>query len=224
MAGITSKSFSSPDEVRSPDKTKVDVIDLGAAKAAKISLQPGWRWSDCVKPVVGGDSCQARHVGTVVSGQLHVEHTDGSTADIGAGEAYIIEPGHDAWVIGDEACVSFEFESTTSNLSKHTRPRVAPNRPHPRRRDRPDVLALRGRDRGETVLFIAVDHHLGLEPSDRRGQRHDLDDGRVRIQDPLRSDDDRGVHEPRLPALRCAEIEVHDVTRGQHRAKPSHRP
>jgi hypothetical protein len=114
MAGIASKSFDSPDETRAPDKTKVEVLDLGTAKAARITFQPGWRWSDCVKPVAGTDSCQARHVGAVVQGRLHVKHDDGTEAEVGPGDAYVIEPGHDAWVIGDEALVGFEFEATTA--------------------------------------------------------------------------------------------------------------
>ena len=114
MANLTVKSFDSPDETRTPDKTKVEVVDLGSAKAARLTAQPGWRWSECIKPVVGGDSCQARHVGVVVSGRMHIAHDDGTESDAGAGDAYVIEPGHDAWVVGDEPMVSYEFESTTA--------------------------------------------------------------------------------------------------------------
>ena len=67
-----------------------------------------------MKPVVGTDSCQARHVGTVVSGRIHVKHDDGTETEMGPGDAYVIEPGHDAWVVGNEALVGFEFESTTA--------------------------------------------------------------------------------------------------------------
>jgi hypothetical protein len=111
---INVRSFDAPDETRAPAKTTVEVVDLGTAKAARITLQPGWRWSECVQPVVGGDSCQARHVGVLVSGKLHLVHDDGTEADIGAGDAYIIEPGHDAWVTGDDAAVGYEFESKTA--------------------------------------------------------------------------------------------------------------
>ena len=114
MAGITSKSFLSPDEARTPDRTRVEVVALGATKAARMTLQPGWRWSECIKPVVGTETCQARHVGAVVSGRMHLAHTDGTEADIGPGSAYVIEPGHDAWVVGDEPFVAFEFESATA--------------------------------------------------------------------------------------------------------------
>jgi hypothetical protein len=114
MAGLTSKSFDSPDETRSPDKTKIDVVNLGSASAARLTFQPGWKWSDCVKPVVGTTTCQVRHVGVVIDGRLHVAHDDGSHADVGAGDAYVIEPGHDAWVTGDDQFIAYEFESKSA--------------------------------------------------------------------------------------------------------------
>jgi len=115
VAGLTSKSFEAPDETRSPAKTNVAVVDLGTAKAARLTLEPGWRWSECIKPGVGTDTCQARHVGTVATGRLHLAHDDGSEADLGPGDAYVIEAGHDAWVVGDEPWVGFEFESKTAD-------------------------------------------------------------------------------------------------------------
>ena len=57
------------------------------------------------------DSCQVRHVGFIESGQMHVEHEDGTQADLSAGDAYVIEPGHNAWVVGDDGVVAYEFES-----------------------------------------------------------------------------------------------------------------
>ena len=84
------------------------------AKAARMTLQPGWRWSESIKPIVGTESCQARHVGVVVSGKLHIKHDDGTEGEPGAGDAYVIEPNHDAWVVGDEAFVAYEFDSTTA--------------------------------------------------------------------------------------------------------------
>jgi hypothetical protein len=63
-----------------------------------------------VKPVAGTESCQARHLGVLQSGRMHVAHEDGTEQDVGPGEAYVIEPGHDAWAVGDEGIVAFEFE------------------------------------------------------------------------------------------------------------------
>lgn len=111
MAGVASKNFEQSDERRTPDKTQVDVVDLGSVKAARVVLQPGWRWSECIKPVVGTESCQLHHVGTLTSGRMHVEHEDGSSIEIGPGDAYVVEPGHDAWVVGSEPAVGFEFDS-----------------------------------------------------------------------------------------------------------------
>jgi hypothetical protein len=114
MAGITQKSFDSADEVRTPDKTKVEVVDLGGGvKIGRATFQPGWKWSECIKPVAGTDSCQARHVGVVVSGSIHVVHNDGTESDATPGNAYVIEPGHDAWVTGNEAFVAFELDPAT---------------------------------------------------------------------------------------------------------------
>jgi hypothetical protein len=114
MSNLVAKPFDSPDETRAPDKTSVQVVDLGGVKAARMTLEPGWRWSECIKPVAGTDSCQARHVGTVVSGTLHVRHDDGAETDLSAGSAYRIEAGHDAWVVGNEPFVAYEFESSTA--------------------------------------------------------------------------------------------------------------
>jgi len=114
VPGLAKKSFSDPDEVRTPEKTRLEVVSLDGVKAARLTLQPGWRWSECIRPVVGTDSCQARHVGAVVSGQLHVVHDDGADVELNAGDAYVIEPGHDAWVTGSAPYVGYEFEPTTA--------------------------------------------------------------------------------------------------------------
>ena len=70
MPGVESRDFDSPDETRTPDKTQVPVVRMGVTTAARMTFEPGWRWSECVKPVAGTDSCQARHVGVVHSGRL----------------------------------------------------------------------------------------------------------------------------------------------------------
>jgi hypothetical protein len=111
MAGFSSKSFETPDETRTPPNTRIEVLKLEGATAARFTFAPGWRWSEAVKPTVGTDTCQARHLGAVVSGRLHIAHRDGAEGEVGPGDAYVIEPGHDAWVVGNEPFVAFEFES-----------------------------------------------------------------------------------------------------------------
>lgn len=115
MASLIARNFDSPDEVRTPDKSRFEVLDLGHAKVARLTAQPGWKWSECVKPVAGTDSCQARHLGVIVSGRIHVKHDDGTEAEAGAGEIYAIEPGHDAWVVSDDAFVAYEFDTSTAS-------------------------------------------------------------------------------------------------------------
>ena len=115
VAGVESRDFDSPDETRTPEKTRVDIVRMGGTTAGRFAFEPGWRWSECVKPVAGTESCQARHVGVVHSGRLAIKHEDGTEVEVGPGEAYVIEPGHDAWVVGDERFVGFEFESRSAD-------------------------------------------------------------------------------------------------------------
>jgi hypothetical protein len=114
MAGVEARDFSAPDETRTPDKTTIEVIRLGGSTAARMRLEPGWRWSLCVKPVAGTESCQAHHVGLLQSGTMGVAHNDGSEQVISAGQVYVIHPGHDAWVVGDEPVIGFEFDARTA--------------------------------------------------------------------------------------------------------------
>ena len=115
MASIETKSMDSPDEERTPDKTKVSVVHLGGASVARLTVQPGWSWAECIKPVAGTESCQAAHLGYVVSGTLHIQAHDGAESDLQAGHTYRLEPGHNAWVVGDEQFVALEFESKTAD-------------------------------------------------------------------------------------------------------------
>ena len=115
MAGVHVGDFGSPDEVRSPDKTTVDVVRMGdAATAARLTLQPGWRWSECIKPVVGTDSSPSATRG-VPPVRAHARpHDDGTDMEIEPGKSYVIEPGHDAWVVGDQPVIAYEFESKSA--------------------------------------------------------------------------------------------------------------
>ncbi|MDQ4115643.1 MAG: cupin domain-containing protein [Actinomycetota bacterium] len=114
MAAIESKNMDAPDETRTPDKTTLAVVQLGDAAVARVTLQPGWRWSECIKPVAGTESCQAAHLGYLMAGRLHVVADDGSQADLTAGDTYRIAPGHDAWVVGDEPVIGLEFQAKTA--------------------------------------------------------------------------------------------------------------
>ena len=114
MAGVECKSLDSPDETRTPDKAKVEVVNVGGATVGRATLQPGWRWSESIKPIVGTDSCEIHHLGVLLAGRMHVVHGDGSEADLGPGAVYNIQPGHDAWVVGDQAAVAVECDSAAA--------------------------------------------------------------------------------------------------------------
>ena len=103
------KRFDRPDEVRVVDKARVELVELGELAVGRAIFEPGWRWSEHVKPIVGTESCQVHHIGYVMSGHLHVEMTDGASLEVVGGDAFEIPPGHDAWVIGDEPWVSVEW-------------------------------------------------------------------------------------------------------------------
>lgn len=114
MAGVESRDFSSPDETRTPDKTTVELVNLAGGQIGRYTFQPGWRWSECVKPVAGTATCQVEHIGYVVSGSLRVNHEDGTEVDVKAGEVYRIAPGHDASVVGSDPFVSVEFQGAAN--------------------------------------------------------------------------------------------------------------
>jgi quercetin dioxygenase-like cupin family protein len=111
VSQLASRSFDDPDEKRRPDKTQVDVVTVSYYTMARFRFESGWRWSECIKPVVKTESCQNSHVGLCASGSLTVELTDGTRATVKAGDSYAIPPGHDAWVEGNEPFVGYEFLS-----------------------------------------------------------------------------------------------------------------
>jgi quercetin dioxygenase-like cupin family protein len=92
-------------------KTRVEVVQLEGFTIGRFIFEPGWRWSECLKPVVKTDHCQVSHVGYAVSGKITVRLKDGRETAIVAGQSYTIPPGHDAWVEGDEPFVAIEVMS-----------------------------------------------------------------------------------------------------------------
>lgn len=109
MAGEV-KNFDSPDETRPFEgKGEADVLNVGGDLVGKGVFEPGWKWSNNVKPIAQTDSCQAHHVGYCISGAMTVHMEDGTTLEIGAGDVFDIPPGHDAEVTGDEPCVQLDW-------------------------------------------------------------------------------------------------------------------
>jgi hypothetical protein len=99
----------SPDETRTFDKGKLELVTIGGNTFGRATFQPGWRWSTSVKPLVNTKSCEAPHLQYQVSGRLHVVMDDGSEDEFGPGDIALLPPGHDAWVVGDEPVVVIDF-------------------------------------------------------------------------------------------------------------------
>ena len=110
MAELEVRNHNQADETRPfVDKGRVDIVTMAGGTVGRGTFEPGWRWSEHVKPIAGTDSCEAPHVGYVVSGCQRVVMDDGSELEYSAGDVVAIPPGHDAYVVGDEACVVLDF-------------------------------------------------------------------------------------------------------------------
>jgi mannose-6-phosphate isomerase-like protein (cupin superfamily) len=112
---IKVKSFNKPDSVMKPPKTRVEVVKIGGGTLMRNVFEPGWKWSEHVKPTAKTDSCQAHHVLCMVSGRLKVVMDDGTEMEIGPDDVCNIPPGHDAWVVGDEAVVAIDVANYSSS-------------------------------------------------------------------------------------------------------------
>ena len=106
-------NFQSPTEVRTFDKGRFELYKIGPMTLGRATYEPGWKWSEHVGQATGETSCQVEHVGYVLSGRMVVRMDDGSEQELAAGEAYLIRPGHDAWTVGDEACVVVDWTGFT---------------------------------------------------------------------------------------------------------------
>lgn len=110
MQKMEVKSFNTPDENRSFDKGKLDLLKFGGAVVGRGVFQPGWRWSTSLKPIVKTKSCEAPHFQYHVSGVLHVVMDDGTEKDCKPGDISLLSSGHDAWVVGNEPVVVVDFQ------------------------------------------------------------------------------------------------------------------
>lgn len=115
MAGLVRKSLNTPEETRlfKDGKGQLQLVNVEAGAVGRAVFEPGWRWSQHVKPIVGTESCQAAHTGYFVSGRMKVVLDDGEEAEYGPGDFGIIPPGHDAWIVGNEPCVMIDWQGST---------------------------------------------------------------------------------------------------------------
>ncbi len=109
MGNAEQKAFSTPDETREFERGKLDLLDIGGGQVGQLTLQPGWRWSDHVKPLAGTQWCEAPHFQYHVQGTLRIQMEDGTQFDATPGDITALPKGHDAWVIGDEPVVVVDW-------------------------------------------------------------------------------------------------------------------
>jgi mannose-6-phosphate isomerase-like protein (cupin superfamily) len=115
---LFARSFSDPEETKRFPNGQEALISVAGHPVGLATFQPGWRWSNDIRPLVGTESCQTHHKGYIVSGRLHVELPDGSAIDIGPGDAFEIPPGHDGWVVGDEPCLMVDWGERVRDYAK----------------------------------------------------------------------------------------------------------
>ncbi len=118
MAKMQSKDLSRPDERRAFEKGHLELVKLNGVTFGRATLEPGWRWSTCVKPIAKTQSCDAPHLQYHVAGRLHVVTDDGDEGEFGPGDVSLIPPGHDAWVVGSEPAVLVDITGMARYATK----------------------------------------------------------------------------------------------------------
>ncbi|MBT2594911.1 cupin domain-containing protein [Arthrobacter sp. ISL-72] len=114
VTALSVKSFDVPDKKRCPDKAEFDLVTVNDYSVARLILNPGWRWSESIKPFEKTDFCQHSHLGFCVSGVMEVETADGVRSTIRANDTYTLPPGHDEWVVGSDPFIAVEFLGAAS--------------------------------------------------------------------------------------------------------------
>jgi hypothetical protein len=118
-AKMQSKNLSNPDELRTFEHGKVELVTLGGITFGRATLLPGWKWSTSLKALVKTSSCQAPHLQYHVSGRLAVVMDDGSHAEFAPGDVSLIPPGHDAWVVGNDPVVVIDISGMVEYAKPH---------------------------------------------------------------------------------------------------------
>ncbi len=109
MPAAEHKTFDKPDETRPFKFGRVDLLRIGDSDIGRLTLEPGWQWSQHVKPIAGTDWCEAPHFQYHVTGTLRIKMVDGTEFDAHAGDVTALPQGHDAWVVGDEPVVLVDW-------------------------------------------------------------------------------------------------------------------
>jgi quercetin dioxygenase-like cupin family protein len=114
MAKAEMKNVGKPDETRKFDRGQMDLLNIGGGIVGKATFEPGWRWSEHVKPIAKTELCEAPHFMYQISGRMKVKMADGQEFETGPGDVSVLPSGHDAWVVGDEAVVVIDWQGATN--------------------------------------------------------------------------------------------------------------
>jgi mannose-6-phosphate isomerase-like protein (cupin superfamily) len=114
MNTMQKRNLAQPDERRSFEKGQVELVSVGGVTFGRATLEPGWKWSTCVQPLVKTKSCEAPHLQYHVSGRMHAVMDDGTEQEFGPGDVSLIPPGHNAWVVGNEPVVVIDITGMTN--------------------------------------------------------------------------------------------------------------
>ncbi|MBV8301689.1 MAG: cupin domain-containing protein [Candidatus Dormibacteraeota bacterium] len=106
-------TFAEPTETREFELGRLDLVEVGGGLVGRLTLQPGWRWSEHVRPIAGTEWCDAPHFQYHVSGTMHIKMADGAEWDSGPGDVTNLPAGHDAWVVGDEPVVVVDWNGAS---------------------------------------------------------------------------------------------------------------
>jgi hypothetical protein len=103
------RDFAEPDEIRTFERGRAEILKVGGAEIGRLVFEPGWRWSEHLRSIAGTDLCEAPHFQYHVAGTLRIKMADGSEFDAVPGQVTSLPAGHDAWVIGDEDVVVVDW-------------------------------------------------------------------------------------------------------------------
>lgn len=124
---IFRKSLNQPDERRafkSHGHLDVSTFSDGITIGRGV-FEPGWKWSNDVKPIADTESCEAAHSGYCISGTMHIRMNSGEEFTIKPGDSFHIPPGHDAWVDGNESCVLIDVGGFANYAKPAAKSKVA---------------------------------------------------------------------------------------------------
>ena len=114
MVKLQRRPFGEPDNVREVPLGHLETYDMGEIRIGRSILQPGWRWSESIKPITRTELCEYHHIGVCLSGRMRIQTREGAELTVDAGQFYEIPAGHEAWVEGDEPYVNIEWQPSVA--------------------------------------------------------------------------------------------------------------